>query len=331
MQSPPGLYYVSDFRERTAEVLNIASLVRAHATPDCSIHDIADNLASDVLAIYPAAVRASIAFQPDLRETFEIDNLVTAECRFVKLNPRTKGFTTERDSIYEVSTGWHLPSSPQSGYVTSLKLVTRERSVSTVYDQTSGLGTRSFNSSLNRVHPTFALHEEIARFAENLHSGRVEGAALVLAQCSFYLADKQSPCKRLQQVSVAMREVTPLSGVSRTKIEALVERWKTKFDNDYSTFCRMKLRRHEYEQSQRGSLSSDIANGQHRAYLALGSNLGNRVDMIESALREMSDRKLTLLRTSALYETKPMYLEDQETFINGACEVCSTDADSHTR
>ncbi|KAK3171256.1 hypothetical protein OEA41_003340 [Lepraria neglecta] len=35
----------------------------------------------------------------------------------------------------------------------------------------------------------------------------------------------------------------------------------------------------------------------------------------------MRDRGLKILRTSALYETKAMYLEDQQSFINGACEV----------
>lgn len=59
----------------------------------------------------------------------------------------------------------------------------------------------------------------------------------------------------------------------------------------------------------------------HRAYIALGSNVGDRISMIELACREMDRRHIKVLRTSALYESSPMYLEDQGLFINGACEV----------
>ena len=95
---------------------------------------------------------------------------------------------------------------------------------------------------------------------------------------------------------------------------------------DPSTYCAVQLDRRKYEQYQRSLIGSDVRSGRHRAYIALGSNVGNRIEMIESAVREMSNRGLPVIRTSALYETKPMYLEDQEAFINGACEVCSTDA-----
>lgn len=329
VRSPPGSYYVSNIRERTTGVLNVASLVRAHATPDCSIHDITENLASDLLAKFPAAIEILIAFNPNIQEIFQTEDLITAECAFYKLNPRTKDPTTEQDSVYQLITEWHLPSSLESGFVTLLILKTGERSVSPVHGQISSLNHSNFPSSLNHVYPTFGLHEEIARFAERLQSDRAEGAALLLAQRLFQLADKQSPCKRLQLTM--RRRVAALPEVSRISRKAVVERLKKKFDNDYVTFRSVSLGRHQYEQSQRRLLSSDVRKGQHRAYLALGSNLGNRVKMIESALREMCDRGLTVLRSSALYETKPMYLENQESFINGACEVCGTDANSYPR
>jgi 7,8-dihydro-6-hydroxymethylpterin-pyrophosphokinase (HPPK) len=58
-----------------------------------------------------------------------------------------------------------------------------------------------------------------------------------------------------------------------------------------------------------------------QAYIALGSNLGDRIAMIEQACKEMSARGITVRRTSSLWETKPMYVIDQGAFINGACEV----------
>ena len=58
-----------------------------------------------------------------------------------------------------------------------------------------------------------------------------------------------------------------------------------------------------------------------KAYIALGSNLGNRIKNIETACDELDAAGLRVLRTSLLYETKPMYVENQDEFINGACEV----------
>ncbi|PQE21431.1 Dihydropteroate synthase protein [Rutstroemia sp. NJR-2017a BBW] len=58
-----------------------------------------------------------------------------------------------------------------------------------------------------------------------------------------------------------------------------------------------------------------------RAYIALGSNLGDRVGMIETACKKMSERGIKVRRTSGLWETEPMYVLEQENFINGACEV----------
>ena len=65
---------------------------------------------------------------------------------------------------------------------------------------------------------------------------------------------------------------------------------------------------------------TDAAQG--RIYIALGSNMGNRVENIERACREMdAEDDIQVLRTSALYETSPMYVEDQDRFLNGVCEV----------
>ncbi|KAH6895563.1 Dihydropteroate synthase-like protein [Thelonectria olida] len=57
------------------------------------------------------------------------------------------------------------------------------------------------------------------------------------------------------------------------------------------------------------------------AYIALGSNLGDRVAEIERACNEMDKRGIKVKRTSSLWETEPMYVEDQARFVNGACEV----------
>lgn len=59
----------------------------------------------------------------------------------------------------------------------------------------------------------------------------------------------------------------------------------------------------------------------HRAMIALGSNIGDRVKMIEEACEKMSTRGIKIKATSLLYETAPMYVTDQDAFYNGICEV----------
>lgn len=56
-------------------------------------------------------------------------------------------------------------------------------------------------------------------------------------------------------------------------------------------------------------------------YIALGSNEGDRVENIELACQEMTKQNIFVIRTSGLYETKPMYLENQQQFVNGVCQV----------
>ncbi|KAK5686377.1 trifunctional dihydropteroate synthetase [Elasticomyces elasticus] len=57
-------------------------------------------------------------------------------------------------------------------------------------------------------------------------------------------------------------------------------------------------------------------------FVALGSNVGDRMNMIEKACAAINeDPKMHVIRTSPLYETEPMYVESQERFLNGVCEL----------
>lgn len=61
---------------------------------------------------------------------------------------------------------------------------------------------------------------------------------------------------------------------------------------------------------------------EHHAFIALGSNMGDRVAMIEQACKQMeASGRIRIKRTSSLWETKAMYVLDQDKFVNGACEV----------
>ena len=56
------------------------------------------------------------------------------------------------------------------------------------------------------------------------------------------------------------------------------------------------------------------------AYIALGSNLGDREANIKKAIDALKVR-IKIVKASSLYETKPMYIEDQGWFLNCAVEV----------
>ena len=56
------------------------------------------------------------------------------------------------------------------------------------------------------------------------------------------------------------------------------------------------------------------------AYIALGSNIGDRAAYIHAALDAMNSY-LTVEETSHLYETDPMLVTDQPLFLNAVCKV----------
>ena len=58
-----------------------------------------------------------------------------------------------------------------------------------------------------------------------------------------------------------------------------------------------------------------------RAFLALGSNLGDRRKNLESAIAALEAEGLWIVRRSALYETEPLEFEAQPWFLNMALEV----------
>ncbi|ORE04842.1 Dihydropteroate synthase [Rhizopus microsporus var. microsporus] len=60
------------------------------------------------------------------------------------------------------------------------------------------------------------------------------------------------------------------------------------------------------------------------AYIALGSNMGDRVGNINTALLQLEkDGQSVVLDTSYLYETPPMYHTDQPAFLNAVCKIAT--------
>ncbi len=60
------------------------------------------------------------------------------------------------------------------------------------------------------------------------------------------------------------------------------------------------------------------------AYLSLGSNLGNRFEMLQDAVRMLQDEaELNVTQVSSVYETDPVGYTEQATFLNIVVEIQS--------
>ncbi len=59
----------------------------------------------------------------------------------------------------------------------------------------------------------------------------------------------------------------------------------------------------------------------HKAYIAFGSNLGDRKKNILDAMEKMKEKGMEFLRISTFYETKPYGFTEQEDFMNCAALV----------
>ncbi len=67
----------------------------------------------------------------------------------------------------------------------------------------------------------------------------------------------------------------------------------------------------------------------HHAYIGFGSNLGNRLENCRNALEALAELpECSLLKISSFYETAPMGLVEQPSFINGVALLESAD-DAH--
>jgi dihydroneopterin aldolase / 2-amino-4-hydroxy-6-hydroxymethyldihydropteridine diphosphokinase / dihydropteroate synthase len=59
----------------------------------------------------------------------------------------------------------------------------------------------------------------------------------------------------------------------------------------------------------------------HEVFIALGSNLGDRLRTFEKSLQRLEDSGIRVRDVSGLYESEPMYVEEQPQFLNAVCKV----------
>lgn len=73
------------------------------------------------------------------------------------------------------------------------------------------------------------------------------------------------------------------------------------------------------------TVSLSIERGWHTAYIALGSNMGNRKEYLDTAVRKLGEiRTCEVKKVSSFIETPPYGVTEQADFLNGCLELRTT-------
>lgn len=310
LKSPPGVYYAPRFGRKTRDERLLYDLIQAHLNSSSKGYEIVTNLGAAVLAQFPKSKNVRISVNPYIRGRFGLPGLTAVTLAYSIPSTYTGRRWSNYDPSVLVKTDWRLDVTKGSGVgLIDLGVSSVESPMSqlpSLLESPHRIGGDTYGqdpeANLGRLHPTFYMHQELMRSITVFQSDFGAAAALHFAKLGFDLADKQYMDKRLGSVTVGIKKVRS-------------------DPNEPSSACNISLSRTRYEQTKNSMIHSNLQPRWHRAYLALGSNVGDRLSMIEAACSEMNDRGIRISRTSALYETPAMYLEDQQSFINGACEV----------
>ncbi|MGO5074929.1 2-amino-4-hydroxy-6-hydroxymethyldihydropteridine diphosphokinase [Clostridium sporogenes] len=59
----------------------------------------------------------------------------------------------------------------------------------------------------------------------------------------------------------------------------------------------------------------------HTAYVAFGSNMGEKENYIKRALEKIEQKGIKIIKVSPIYETEPYGVLDQDSFLNGVVKI----------
>lgn len=161
----------------------------------------------------------------------------------------------------------------------------------------------------------FDLHCSIIRSVLSGEHADIDDIVHRLALTAFLLNDSEPQTPPLESITIHMQNHRQYK--SSEEYDVVGESPVT----SHPVGCYCTMPRTSYEQVKHFTFDEAPHSDSHVAHVALGSNVGDRISMIELACKSMEAQNLKVIRTSALYETAPMYLEEQAPFINGVCQV----------
>jgi len=306
-------------------------IIRAEICPRDSLREMGDRITDRILLTYKSATAVEIDF---LLST-EISNQRTSLPRFqiwrekplgenTSLHVRDQGrreyrFMTQQYStvtigaaklsfIFTLDTREVLPS-----------IQGNERANEVAHDKKVSGYSQPQLPTVYSVYPMFGVQRDILECTRQRSYVDMQALGLDLANMAFQKADESYAHNNLTEITIRGH---PSSLTSDTTVRRSVLERSSKFAHLKHKSFYIRLQRSEYKKSKHTVYKDRRGTDVHRAYVALGSNVGDRLSMVESACLEMGRRGINVIRTSGLYETEPMYLQDQQSFINGACEVC---------
>ena len=305
----PGLYSFHNY-EQNPNKSDILSIVKDNVDIDCSGHRFLLKIGAALLTHYPNITACRVTTYPDLHKTFALPGLKAA---YVHLDIRTNlshGDSRPASIAQLVSkTTWNRQWDHPPGRNAHMDLIVNEwlgigleQARDPLYDalalSSTGL-SRPPEQKLEEALSTFAVHQVAGQAFVNRRQDMSKESGLRYSQIAF---EAGAQCLQLNQFNGVGTSLT-YSGDKNPKFRNTI--WVSR----------------ELHEQRKSVGKIQRQNKSHCAYIALGSNVGDRLSMIDSACDEMRSRGITVRRTSHLYETKPMYVEDQQFFINGACEV----------
>ena len=307
----PGAYRLSGWKRRTQGASRLLAIVQENIDLDRSSHEILERLVLEIRKKFPEVMKCSVSVSPDLRKTFDVPALKDASVRYSS-SDSVDTMVLPLDQV-TTETNWERHPNHHLGSRAFMEIVTNETVnpkfgqfeyapvKTTESPQTKGI--RSQSQDLTMSHPSFATHHVIGESFLNHPGDLSEDRALQLCELGFVTADQYFPKNQVRYIMIRFTYRDERGSPRKIKSSVVVTR-------------------ELYEQRKTmATANADLWRADHVAYIALGSNMGNRISMIDLACKEMSSRGLNVARISHLYETKPMYVENQQSFINGACEV----------
>ena len=240
--------------------------------------------------------------------------------RYRKMEPNDRG--SERLHSVQWTSLWWLDDIRSEEPGRSLKVTSSHLMASNnisfpqpgfAYDRNPRLTTQELILRFASTHPIFAFHLDLMKhWQHSLDSKNVRLHDLLVS--AFQICESKPSANGLQGLELDPGYyLVPKKGRRRTSND-LPGVWYRP---------NASLNRSEYEQIKRNqdARKTPISRIWQSVYIAIGSNEGDSIALIEAACDRMVQRGIIVKRTSALYETAPMYFKGQRRFLNAVCEV----------
>ncbi|KAI9839258.1 MAG: hypothetical protein M1819_003252 [Sarea resinae] len=327
---------VDDISHTTVNYSRIVDQLRSLSGAEASFpHSLATNIADHVLSLSPsiAEAKVSLTLIPDFVSPRVANGTVNGSSASIPRPSRqivvhkSQAASVDLAIAKQASTSLSAPFSyTVEGYqfntIVGVLKTERQKEQPIILDITlssseapSGapenvkIGNHETSNGFQPLAPSLDNHqlythisESIQQLAKKSSFYTLEAYSSRLASHAFEVADEHELGSSLDSVTIRLRKPDAFADAEYAAVSTT--RTRTDFGRpDYAKIDEVKAR------------------GKHRAFIALGSNMGDRIQMIEKACQEMKKRGIKMVRTSGLWETEAMYVTDQDPFVNGACEI----------